>query len=64
VFNNSIQLADGSVVEEFKIDGESVSGTRILPTGQRVRFWTSRANWDEICRENARRSQSPQAPNP
>lgn len=52
-----IRLADGSVVEEFQVEGEAVSGTRVLPTGQRVRFWTSKANWDEISGENARRAE-------
>ena len=55
--DKSIRLADGSVVEEFKVEGEGVSGTRVLATGQRVRFWTSKANWDEVSGENARRDE-------
>jgi hypothetical protein len=53
----SIRLADGSVVEDFQIKGDAVSGTRVLATGQKVRFWTSKANWDEISGENARRAE-------
>lgn len=53
----SVRLADGSVVEEFKVEGDAVSGTRVLPTGQRVRFWTSKTNWDEVSGENARRAE-------